>query len=143
MRAGNSTLVSHKENLRDQCTAGMAPEVPALANTLVRVPVVNSARISADPLIQRHSETPYNSDRASNLSSAMTNQRPAKGYFTEAEAAKALGLSLAQFRVLVHQHILDSEGDMANLSITSFQPSDLAVLRILVAAPLENAAVAI
>lgn len=74
----------------------------------------------------------------------MTNQRPAKGYFTEAEAAKALGLSLPQFRAMVRRHIVDSEGDMANLSLTSFQPSDLAVLRILVAtAPLEKAAVAI
>ena len=74
----------------------------------------------------------------------MTNQRPAKGYFTEAEAAKALGLSPVQFRALVRRHILDCEGDMANLSMTSFQPSDLAVLRILVeTAPLEKAAVAI
>ena len=72
------------------------------------------------------------------------NQRPAKGYYTEAEAARTLGLSQPQFRVLVRRYILESEDDMANLPMTSFQPSDLAVLQILVTADgLEEAAVAV
>ncbi|HEY3442592.1 MAG TPA: hypothetical protein VGK29_17665 [Paludibaculum sp.] len=61
----------------------------------------------------------------------MTNQRPAKGYFTEAEAAKALNLSLPQFRILVRRHIIVTDDEMANLPMTSFQPSDLVVLRML------------
>ena len=71
------------------------------------------------------------------------NQRPAKGYYTEAEAARTLGLSQPQFRVLVRRYILESEDDMANLPMTSFQPSDVAVLQILVASEgLEEVAVA-
>ena len=74
----------------------------------------------------------------------MTNQRPAKGYYTEAEAAQALGLSLPQFRVLVRRHILESEDDMANLTLTSFKPSDLTLLRLLAAiVPLGKSAAAI
>jgi hypothetical protein len=74
----------------------------------------------------------------------VTNQRPAKGYYTEAEAARTLGLSQPEFRVLVRRYILESEDDMANLPMTSFQPSDVAVLRILViTGALEEAAVAV
>lgn len=73
----------------------------------------------------------------------MTNRRPARGYYTEAEAAKVLELSLPQFRLLVRRYILESEDDMANLPITSFQPSDLVVLQLLAATlPLEETAAA-
>jgi len=61
----------------------------------------------------------------------MINQRPAKGYLTEAEAAKALDMDIAQFRNLVRRHIQVSEDEMKNLPMTSFQPSDLLVLRML------------
>jgi|WetSurMetagenome_2_1015567.scaffolds.fasta_scaffold281938_1 hypothetical protein len=63
----------------------------------------------------------------------MTTPRPGKGYYSEAEAAQALGLSLEELRRLVRKHILESEDDMANLPMTSFQPSDLLLLRLLVA----------
>jgi len=63
----------------------------------------------------------------------MTHSRPAKGYYTEAEAAAAAGLSLDQFRALVRRYILESEDDIANLAVTSFQPSDLALVRVLAA----------
>lgn len=73
----------------------------------------------------------------------MTNQRPPKGYFTEAEAAKALNLSLPQFRTLVRRHIVVTEDEMANLPRTSFQPSDIVLLRLLAAdRPLEATATA-
>ena len=73
----------------------------------------------------------------------MTNQRPAKGYFTEAEAAKALSLSLPQFRILVRRHIMVTDDEMANLPMTSFQPSDLVVLRMLATGlPIEATAAA-
>lgn len=63
----------------------------------------------------------------------MTTFRPGKGYYSECEAAQALGLTLEQLRVLVRRHILEAEDDMANLPITSFQPSDLLLLRLLAA----------
>jgi len=70
----------------------------------------------------------------------MTNQRPSKGYFTEVEAAKALDLNLPQFRTLVRRHILVPEDELANLAMTSFQPSDLVLLRLLATSlPLEEA----
>jgi len=73
----------------------------------------------------------------------MTNQRPAKGYFTEAEDARALSLSLPQFRILVRRHIMVTDDEMANLPMTSFQPSDLVVLRMLAACtPIEATAAA-
>lgn len=61
----------------------------------------------------------------------MTPSRPSKGYFNEHEAAQALGLTLEQLRVLVRRHILQAEDDLANLPMTSFQPSDLLLLRLL------------
>jgi len=61
------------------------------------------------------------------------NGRASKGYYTEAEAARELGISLDDLRTLVRKHILpQSEDDMVNLPITSFQPSDLLLLRLLV-----------
>jgi hypothetical protein len=71
----------------------------------------------------------------------MSIQRPAKGYYTEAEAAETLNISLPQFRVLVRRHVVESEDDLANLHLTSFQPSDLVLLRLLLAtAPLGEVA---
>jgi len=61
----------------------------------------------------------------------MTTPRPGKGYYNEAQAAAMLGISLAQLRVLVRRHILETEDDLVNLPITSFQPSDLLLLRLL------------
>ncbi len=65
----------------------------------------------------------------------MTFPRPSKGYFNEPEAARALGLTLDQFRILVRRHILVNEEDAANLPLTSFQPSDLLLLQLLAAHP--------
>ncbi len=58
--------------------------------------------------------------------------RPAKGYYSENEAAQALSLSLDQFRALVRQHILQTEDDASNLPMTSFQPADILLLRFLI-----------
>jgi len=58
--------------------------------------------------------------------------RCAKGYYTEAEAARELALSIDDFRALVRRHILDTEEDAANLPMTTYQPSDLLLLRLLV-----------
>lgn len=58
--------------------------------------------------------------------------RPGKGYYTEAEAARALGVSIESLRTLVRRHILaaDLEAE-GNLPMTTFQPSDLLLLRFL------------
>ncbi|QOY85450.1 hypothetical protein [Paludibaculum fermentans] len=61
----------------------------------------------------------------------MTIPRPGKGYYSETEAAQALGLTVDSLRALVRQHILQSEDEMANLPMTTFQPSDLLLLRLL------------
>lgn len=68
----------------------------------------------------------------------MTPPRPSKGYFNENEAAQALGLTLEQLRVLVRRHILQPEDDLSNLPVTSFQPSDLLLLRLLAQKPRED-----
>ncbi len=61
----------------------------------------------------------------------MTITRPGKGYYNEAEAASSLGISLEELRALVRRNILDNEDDVANLPMTSFQPSDLLLLRLI------------
>ena len=62
----------------------------------------------------------------------MLTNRNGKAHYTEAEAAQALGISVDSLRILVRRHILDSEEDVQKLSMTSFQPSDLLLLRLLI-----------
>jgi hypothetical protein len=69
--------------------------------------------------------------RAEADSEFMTIPRPGKGYYSETEAAQALGLTIDSLRALVRQHILQSEDELANLPMTTFQPSDLLLLRLL------------
>lgn len=58
--------------------------------------------------------------------------RPGKGYYTESEAARVLGVSIESLRSLVRQHILTADPEAeVNLPMTSFQPSDLLLLRFL------------
>jgi len=59
--------------------------------------------------------------------------RPAKAHYSESEAAAALDISVEELRSLIRDHIVRDDNDMANLAMTSFQPSDLLVLRILTA----------
>jgi hypothetical protein len=65
------------------------------------------------------------------MSASMTFPRPGKGYYSEHEAALALGVSLDDLRVLVRRHILENEDGLSNLPMTSFQPSDLLLLKFL------------
>lgn len=57
--------------------------------------------------------------------------RPAKGHYSESEAAVALGVSVDDLRALIRSHILKSEEDASHVPSTTFQPSDLLVLRML------------
>jgi hypothetical protein len=58
--------------------------------------------------------------------------RNGKSHYTEIEAAQELGISLENLRTLVRCHVLpDSEEELSKLSMTSFQASDLLLLKLL------------
>jgi len=57
--------------------------------------------------------------------------RASKSYYSESEAAEALGVSIEQFRSLVRTHIAHGEEEQLLIPSTTFQPSDLVVLRLL------------
>ncbi len=57
--------------------------------------------------------------------------RASKSYYSESEAAEALGVSIEQFRSLVRTHIVHGEEEQLMIPSTTFQPSDLVVLRLL------------
>lgn len=54
-----------------------------------------------------------------------------KTQYSEAEAAQELGVTVEQLRVLIRSHIAQSDEDMNHLSVASFHPSDLLVLKLL------------
>jgi hypothetical protein len=57
--------------------------------------------------------------------------KPGKSQYSEQEAARELGLSIEQLRTLIRSHIVETEEDLNNVSVASFHPSDLLVLKIL------------
>jgi hypothetical protein len=64
----------------------------------------------------------------------MTQSKPAKSHYSEIEAAAVVGISVEELRHLIRQHITgngnrEENGDDAKA--TTFQPSDLVLLRIL------------
>lgn len=61
-----------------------------------------------------------------------------KAYYSESEAARALGLSVDEFRSLLKRHIIDSDADLTNSSRTTFHASDVLVLRLLATRALSN-----
>lgn len=56
-----------------------------------------------------------------------------KSHYSEAEAAAEVGVSVEELRSLIKSHIVDREEDLNNVTGAAFQPSDLILLRILVA----------
>jgi hypothetical protein len=54
-----------------------------------------------------------------------------KTQYSEVEAARELGVTIEQLRVLIRSHIAQSDEDLNHISIASFHPSDLLVLKIL------------
>ena len=54
-----------------------------------------------------------------------------KTQYSEVEAAQELGVTVDQLRVLIRSHIAQSDEDLNHLSIASFHPSDLLLLKIL------------
>lgn len=57
--------------------------------------------------------------------------RTGKSQYSEAEAAEELGISVEQFRAMIRSHVIDRDEDLDNVPVTSFQPSDLLILRLL------------
>jgi hypothetical protein len=60
----------------------------------------------------------------------LVNKSP-KPHYSESEAARELGLSVEELRTLIRSHIAETDEDLNNVSVTSFHPSDLLVLKLL------------
>lgn len=57
--------------------------------------------------------------------------RTGKSQYTETEAAEELGISVEQLRTMIRSHVVDRDEDLNNVPVTTFQPSDLLILRLL------------
>ena len=57
--------------------------------------------------------------------------RAGKSQYSETEAAEELGISVSQLRVMIRSHVVERDEDLTNVPVTSFQPSDLLILRLL------------
>jgi hypothetical protein len=67
--------------------------------------------------------------------SVQVGTRPGKGQYSEAEAAEELGITVAQLRTMIRSHVVDRDEDLNNVPVTTFQPSDLLILRLLTGMP--------
>jgi len=63
----------------------------------------------------------------------MPPNRTGKSHYSEAEAAEELGISTEQLRTMIRSHVVDRDEDLTNVAATTFQPSDLLILRLLAA----------
>lgn len=61
--------------------------------------------------------------------------RPAKSQYTEVEAAEELGISVDRLRTMIRSHVVERDEDLTNVPVTTFQPSDLLILRLLAGMP--------
>ncbi len=61
--------------------------------------------------------------------------RPGKSQYSETEAAEEFGISVAQLRTMIRSHVVEHDEDLNNVPATSFQPSDLLILRLLSGRP--------
>ncbi|MFN7924943.1 MAG: hypothetical protein U0Q16_32900 [Bryobacteraceae bacterium] len=57
-----------------------------------------------------------------------------KSFFSEAEAARELGITIDEFRTLVKRHIGTADEDVKNMGVTAYHASNLLALRMLMAA---------
>jgi hypothetical protein len=69
---------------------------------------------------------PYNANM-----SVQVGSRPGKGQYSETEAAEELGITVTQLRTMIRSHVVDRDEDLNNVPVTTFQPSDLLILRLL------------
>jgi hypothetical protein len=61
----------------------------------------------------------------------LPSKQPSKTQYNEVEAAHELGITVEQLRVLIRNHIAQSDEDLHHIAMASFHPSDLLVLKIL------------
>ena len=57
--------------------------------------------------------------------------KSSKTQYSEQEAAKELGITVEELRALIRSHIAESDEDLNNVSVASFHPSDLLILKLL------------
>ena len=57
--------------------------------------------------------------------------RTGKSQYSETEAAEELGISVAALRTMIRSHVVERDEDLTNVPVTTFQPSDLLILRLL------------
>ena len=81
-------------------------------------------------LIGHLAPPPYNA-----VMSVQAGSRSGKGQYSEAEAAEELGISVLQLRTMIRSHVVDRDEDLNNVPVTTFQPSDLLILRLLTGMP--------
>jgi hypothetical protein len=67
----------------------------------------------------------------STIQESMQLTRTGKSHYSEAEAAEELGISTEQLRTMIRSHVIDRDEDLTNVPATTFQPSDLLILRLL------------
>ena len=58
-----------------------------------------------------------------------------KSQYSEVEAAEELGISVDRLRTMIRSHVVDRDEDLSNVPVTTFQPSDLLILRLLAGMP--------
>jgi len=61
--------------------------------------------------------------------------RTGRSQYSEAEAAEELGISVDRLRTMIRSHVIDRDEDLNNVPATTFQPSDLLILRLLAGMP--------
>ena len=61
--------------------------------------------------------------------------RPVKSQYSEVEAAEELGISVEKLRTMIRSHVVDRDEDLTNVPVTTFQPSDLLILKLLAGMP--------
>jgi hypothetical protein len=54
-----------------------------------------------------------------------------KSQYSEAEAARDLGITVEHLRAIIRSHVTDHSEDLNNVPSTTFQASDLVILRLL------------
>jgi len=64
--------------------------------------------------------------------------RTGKSQYSESEAAEELGISVLQLRTMIRSHVVDRDEDLNNVPVTTFQPSDLLILRLLAGMPTDS-----
>jgi hypothetical protein len=71
------------------------------------------------------------------MGQAMQLTRSPKSQYTEAEAAEELGITVERLRAVIRSHVVDRDEDLNNVPVTTFQPSDLLILRLLSGMPID------